>query len=332
METASHPIIVIAEHSGDRLSPITWEGVGLALAIRDFQPGPIKVLILGDDVETLGKEIALESGLDVMALKVPGLTHFHGEAFTTVLEKGLLPLQPSFVLAGHTSQGYDYAPRLAVRLKMACITNVSGLRWGEDRLCFLRPLLGGKVMAEVVSEESGTLITLQPGFFKKPRLDPASPGRLEVRETPYPDCASRVLGLEPGEGGNESLVRAEVIVAAGRGIGKPENLELIQDLAALFPRSAVAGSRPLCDLGWMKYKQQVGLTGATVSPKLYLACGISGAYQHIAGMKDSGFIVAINRDPGAAIFNWSDLVVVEDLESFIPLLIEAIQKRREASS
>jgi electron transfer flavoprotein alpha subunit len=331
MGKATRPIIVIAEHSGDRLFPITWEGVGLALAIRDLQPRPIKVFILGDDVETLGKEIAFESGLDVIALKVPGLTHFHGEAFTPILEKILLPMQPSFVIAGHTSQGYDYGPRLAVRLKMASITNVSGLRCEEDRLCFLRPLLGGKVMAEVVSEESGTLITFQPGFFKKPLLNPTSPGRLEVREITYPDCASEVLGLEPGEEGNEALAHAEVIVAAGRGIGKPENLELIQGLAALFPRSAVAGSRPLCDLGWLKYKQQVGLTGATVSPKLYLACGISGAYQHIAGMKDSGFIAAVNRDPGAAIFNWSDLIVVEDLESFLPLLIEAIQKRREAS-
>jgi electron transfer flavoprotein alpha subunit len=322
MGKAAPPIIVIADHSEDRLAPITWEGVGLALAIRDFHPGPIKVLILGDAVEPLGEEIASLSGIDVVALKVPGLTHFHGEAFVHILEKSLLPMQPSFVITGHTSQGYDYAPRLALRLKMACITNVSGLRCEEDRLCFLRPLLGGKVMAEVISEKSRTLITFQPGFFKKPLLNPSGPGRFEVRGIPYPDCASEALGLQAAEGGNEALARAEVIVAAGRGVGKPENLELIQGLAALFPRSAVAGSRPLCDLGWLRYSQQVGLTGATVSPKLYLACGISGAYQHLAGMRDSGFIVAINKDPQAAIFDFSDVCIIEDLETFIPLLIE----------
>jgi electron transfer flavoprotein alpha subunit len=144
------------------------------------------------------------------------------------------------------------------------------------------------------------------------------------------ETRAQLLEVTPAVETEAALREAEVIVAAGRGIGSEETLDQIHRLAACFARSAVAGSRPLCDLGWLKYNRQVGQTGSTVRPKLYLACGISGAYQHIAGMKDSGFIVSINRDPQAAIGQWSDLRIEEDLKTFLPLLIEAVLKYRES--
>ena len=129
------------------------------------------------------------------------------------------------------------------------------------------------------------------------------------------------------------IAEAEVLVAAGRGVGGPENLELVFRLAALFPKSAVAGSRIACDLGWLEYPRQVGVTGATVAPRLYIACGISGAVQHVMGMRGAGFVVAVNKDPAAAIFREADVCIVDDLAEFLPVLIEkARSARREDQS
>jgi electron transfer flavoprotein alpha subunit len=139
---------------------------------------------------------------------------------------------------------------------------------------------------------------------------------------------SRSLGVKRVRTENAGLAQADVIVSAGRGIGKRENLDLIHRLAELFPRSAVGGSRPICDLGWLGYKHQIGQTGATVTPKLYIACGISGASQHLAGMRGAHFIVGINTDPHAAIFNVADVVVAEDVTTFIPTLLKAYQEKK----
>ncbi len=157
-------------------------------------------------------------------------------------------------------------------------------------------------------------------------------GSCDLKTMSPKESRAELLEITPAVETEAALREAEVIVAAGRGIGSEETLDLIHRLAALFPRSAVAGSRPLCDLGWLAYNRQVGQTGSTVRPRLYLACGISGAYQHIAGMKDSGFIVSINRDPQAAIGQWSDLRIEEDLKTFLPLLIEAVRKYREGGA
>jgi electron transfer flavoprotein alpha subunit len=140
---------------------------------------------------------------------------------------------------------------------------------------------------------------------------------VELVETAAPALRAKVEDL-PGEtGADAALGQAQVVVAAGLGVGGPENLELLRRLAAQFPNSALAGSRPVCDLGWLPYRQQVGLTGATVAPRLYIACGISGARQHTVGMQGSGFIVAISHDPQAAIFNLADVCVEEDLTAFL---------------
>jgi electron transfer flavoprotein alpha subunit len=195
----------------------------------------------------------------------------------------------------------------------------------EGRLGFLKPFYGGKINAWIKAETDGAVLTFESGYFKGEQGLPGRVGTWAYKKVAPIAPLSEMLETLPAPGTGADLRAAQTIVAAGRGVGKPENLERIRTLAAQFPRSAVAGSRPLCDLGWLQYNQQVGQTGATVSPRLYLACGISGAYQHVAGMKDSGFIVSINRDSRAAISNWADLCVVEDLETFVPLLIASLQ-------
>lgn len=320
-------ITVIAEHAGGRLRPITWEMIGFARRVQAVDPAPIEAVILGEEVGSLAHEIAQRTGVKVLAVEVPGLRHFQGEAYTTILADVLATRQPAITIAGHTSQGWEFAPRLAMRLGTSCITGVTGLRVAEGRISYLHPVHGGKFLAETASLTDGALVTIQPGVFREPEMASLQAGSVEQLCRPLPCSGTELVGIQAAVEQDAGVTEAEVIVAAGKGIGKEENLALIHELARLFPRSAVGGSRPLCDQGWLRYAQQIGLTGATVSPRLYIACGISGAYQHVAGMRDSGFIVAINKDAHAAILEWADVGIIEDLERLIPLVIEAASKK-----
>ena len=167
-------------------------------------------------------------------------------------------------------------------------------------------------------------------MFKLQPRSGAKPGRVSVKQVPIESRWWQSLGVRHSDTDSAGISQAEVIVAAGQGFGDSDNLELAHRLASLFPKSAVAGSRIVCDLGWLAYGCQVGVTGATVSPRLYIACGISGAIQHVSGMRGSEFIVAINKDPAAAIFQVADVCIVADVTTFIPTLIETCRKLKES--
>jgi electron transfer flavoprotein alpha subunit len=199
---------------------------------------------------------------------------------------------------------------------------VEGVRQAEGRLVLTRAAIFGKALEDIAPLGLPLAITVQPGAFPVAQAGetPSPPVRVVTME--HPACRSRLLESPPGPVHDQALSQAQVVVAARRGIGKPENLELLRRLAACFSGATLAGSRPVCDMGWLGYQSQVGLTGATVAPKLYLACGISGARQHTMGMAGAGFIVAINTDPQAAIFNLADVAVIEDLTRFIPAFLD----------
>ncbi len=167
-----------------------------------------------------------------------------------------------------------------------------------------------------------TMLTVQPGAFKPPLEGVQNLRQIEVRTIDWTSTHTRSLGFKITQIADSALGEASVIVSVGRGAGRRETLELVRQVASLFSRPAVAASKPLCDLGWLPYQRQVGQTGTTVTPDLYFACGISGAQQHIAGMKGSKFVVAVNTDPNAAIFNEADIAIVEDLEGFLSDLID----------
>lgn len=244
----------------------------------------------------------------------------------------LKELEPDAVILNETSSSSGMAPFLAAKLGASCITSVMGIDLSSGTPGLQRPFLGGKAVMEVTPRYPA-IISVMPGVFVKD--DEAT--LPHAADMPHPKKADihggsreriKSLGIiktESSESGL-SITEAEVIVSAGRGLGKPENLELIRKLAGLFSRSAVGGSRLVIDAGWLPYPNQVGLTGKTVTPRLYLACGISGSPQHIAGMKDSSLIVSINKDPHAAIFNYSHYCIVEDLEKFLPVLIEELSR------
>lgn len=315
-------IVVVAEHFQGEVRPVTHELVRFAEALQNFRPAEIQILVLGEKVEALAKHLAVTSGKDVLGLSAPELAQYNGETTKSVLHEVLAEQSPAYICVAHSSRGSDFAPGLAMRLKAACITGVSSITSQEDEICFSRDIFGGKINADMLSSAKTTVLTLQPGSYGAiPKKDQTS-GKIFLKSITVTSQPSTTLSTTAYQTSDLDLSTAKVIVSAGRGIGEEENLQLIRDLAFMIPQSVVCGSRPVIDLGWMSYDRQVGVTGATVTPDLYLACGISGAAQHASGMKGSGFIVSINTDPLAAIFNFSDICIVENLMTFIPLLLE----------
>ena len=318
------PIIIILEHDRGEIRPSAYELMTLAQRIRKSSHAEIRAVILGDDIQGAAEQFSAGCAVPVTVVSDARLRDYHAELYTMVLVKMLGKMEPSYVCVPYSSQGADFAPGLALRLSAACVSGVEGIHDGAGDHRFYRSIFGGKIRAEIKSMAPTTLLTLQPGSFKPhAALEEAEPNVYPCQiAVPEPTSGSLARKTVPSDG--IDLSEAKVLVAAGRGVGQEENLALVQQMAAQFPQSATCGSRPIIDAGWMPYSQQVGITGATVSPSLYIACGISGASQHVSGMRGAGFVVSINTDRGAAIFNVSDICIVEDLKTFIPQFIELL--------
>jgi electron transfer flavoprotein alpha subunit len=227
---------------------------------------------------------------------------------------------PELVVFSHSSYGWDLAPRVALALQAGQVSEVIDYADGA----FVVPLCNAKLRRQVKPESAVTVVTLQPGAFSLAEEEPAgSPDVVPVQAGA--DGKVEFLGFEEVESGGVDLTKAEVIVSAGRGIGKPENLVLVENLAKAL-HGEYGASRPVVDAGWVDHNRQVGSTGQSVSPKLYVACGISGSIQHLAGMKKSDFVVAINTDRDAPIGEVADVLVVADLKQFVPVLTERLTK------
>ena len=315
-------ITLVAEHSRGQLKSVTNDLVAFARRLGQFFSAEIKVIILGDDISESAGIIAAKTGLDVIALQSPDAANYNAEIYLQALTDLFREIEPAYVCLAHNSQGIDYGPSLAVKLNAECISAVEGIFSENGSVGFTRPLYGGKFVSHVCPVSDCAIVLVQPGVFKDEDTNASKTGKVTIQTTEYALSQSKPLGIREAEASTAGITEADVVVSAGRGIGEQENLDLIYQLAALFPKSAVAGSRIVCDMGWLEYNQQVGVTGATVSPDLYIACGISGAVQHVMAMRGSGFVVSINTDPYAAIFNESDVCIIEDLQEFIPVLIE----------
>lgn len=231
--------------------------------------------------------------------------------------------QPDCIVLAHSSYGWDLAPRLAVALKAAQVSEVVDYLDGM----FVAPACNSKLRRNLKGKTGKTVITLQAGAFS-PSGDPSGDLRVENLDVTATDSSITFVGYEAAEKATVDLSRAEIIVSAGRGIGKKENVDIISQLADAIG-GQLGASRPVVDSEWVDHSRQVGTTGQTVSPKLYVACGISGAIQHLAGMKKSEFIVAINTDKDAPIGEVADVLVVADLKQFVPVLTEKLKALRK---
>lgn len=328
-------ILVIAEIFAGQIRPVTWELAAAASAIeknpvlKQISPA-IRIIVPAADPKPLAEEIAKRTGMDVIGLQIPEFKAYTSEIYIYCLEQLIQEMNPSHILVAHTSQGRDFAPGLAMSLNAASISGVNGIRSDEKGLIYSRPVFNNSknLMVRTTSNQP-VVLSLMPGIFKPDDREERKPGQVDIREISFAPSACgkerikhRRTVKRPCE--NQALKKAKVIVAAGRGVKKKEGLKSIFDFAQCFSDAALGASRPLVDMGWLGYQHQVGITGATVAPKLYIACGISGSSQHLAGIEEAEFVVSINKNPQAPIFGHSDICIVADVIEFIETFLKKI--------
>ncbi len=326
---------VVAEHLHGTPRRGTYELLGEGRRLADALGVELAAVLLGDGVADLAQDLIAHGADTVYLVQDPALAHYRTGPCTDVLAGLINQHKPEIVLFSATPQGRDLAPRVAARLSAGLTADCTGLEVdAQERLLVqTRPAFGGNLMATIVCRHARPqMATVRPGVFRPLEPDPSRTGR--VVETPV-HLDERAIGLKILEvvqqetDGRVNLQDAEVIVSGGRGLGKPEAFALIRELAEVLG-GAVGASRAAVDAGWIPAYHQVGQTGRTVQPKLYIACGISGAVQHLAGMSSADCIIAINKDPTAPIFSVATYGIVGDLFEVLPALTRRLRELRGA--
>jgi electron transfer flavoprotein alpha subunit len=284
--------------------------------------------VLGESVGGIAQELARTDVAEVLVAEHRALGVYTPDAFTMAAQSILAATTPAFVVLAHTYQARDFAPMLAARLKTTLVTDVVGITGSGASATFTRPMFQGKLVATVRPKASGPcIVTFQIGAFRADAVRMGSGAPVTKIDVTIDAGAIRQKPEAPFQEAKQAvdLGQAERIVAVGRGIKSQEHLPLVQKLATAMG-AEVAASRPICDNGWLPMERQVGSSGQTVAPKLYVALGISGAIQHLVGMKGSRTIVAINKDRDAPIFEVADYGIVGDLFEVVPAMIAELQK------
>jgi len=324
-------ILVIAEQRDGKLNRASWETIAAAQQIRAAGGSPEEIVVglPGSDVGGPAAELAAAEVTEVVSIEAPALEPYTPDGYTAALQAVVTQLNPSLVLLPHTYQTRDFAPKLAARMDRAILTDITAVKTDGGAVRFVRPMFQGKLTADVIAQGPPPhFVTFQIGAYRADQATRVS-APAPVRSLPVTvDAAAIRQKPEPAFQEAQQAVdlsQAERIVSVGRGIKGPEHLPLAQQLATSL-QAEMAASRPICDAGWLPMERQVGSSGQTVAPKLYLALGISGAIQHLVGMKGSNTIVAINKDPDAPIFEVADYGVVGDLFEIVPALINALKE------
>jgi len=322
-------ILVIAEQRDGRLNRASWEAIAAAQQLAGG--APVVVGIAGGDVAAIATELAAADVKEVVTVGDPALASYTADGWVQAHAGMIAALSPTWVVAPHTYQTRDFAPALAARLDRALVTDCTAIKQAGDRVLFSRPMYQGKLAADVRPlGEAPWLVTTQIGAWRGDQARRGSlPATVRALDVAIAEGAIRQAPEAPFQEARQAvdLSQAERIVAVGRGIKEQKNIELAKQLAEALG-AELAASRPICDSGWLPMDRQIGSSGQTVAPKLYLALGISGAIQHIVGMKGSRSIVAINKDAEAPIFEIADFGVVGNLFDVVPPLIEEIKKAK----
>ncbi len=323
----ARPILILLTSRDDRPPAGVETLCACARAIAALDPAPIRAVVAGRHPGDAAEEAARRSGVAVTALEIAASRDPCDGAAVAALTAFVRSEDPAWILVDDTTFGRHLAPVLAAGLSAAFVAAVEDVDRGADGIVLTRTVYGGKFRAAVRSASRATVLTVAAGAFAGRPVQPVEEAAVrQVRSDATGEGRGHLEWIQAHEA-DSGLARARAIVAAGNGIGEARRLDQIQALADRIAGARVAGSRPVCDRGWLPYSRQVGITGTTVSPALYIACGISGAAQHLAGMSGAGLVVAINKDPRAAFFHHADIAVVEDLTTFVPLLIEACGRR-----
>lgn len=323
-------IITLAEHRQGELRDITWEVLSKGRQLAEGMGAEVEVALLGKGVKKLAEALKPKANR-VLLVEDDRLEAFNSETYQKVLTQLITERKPSLTLIGHTAMGMDIAPALAVQLKMPIATDCIGVDVAGENFALTRQLYGGKVNAAVSFRKSGPyMITLRSGGF--PVVEKAAlPGEIVSVPSPLTDegLAKRFLQYVEAAVGEVDITQADILVSVGRGIKEADNIPIVKELADVLG-GALACSRPVVDKKWLPKDRQVGTSGKTVKPKVYVAIGISGAFQHVAGMKGAGTVIAINKDPKAPIFSVATYGIVADLFKFVPVLKEKIKELKKS--
>ncbi len=319
-------IAVFIEQRDGALKKVAWQMLSEARRLADSKGGEVWGVFLGADAAAATTEAAKYGADKVYAATGEAFARYDSELWGTALAAFCKAQNPDIVLVGSTALGKDLGPKTAAKLGCACISDAVGVAY-EGGWEIRRPVFAGKCYADVTFSTPTAIVGIRPNAFVM-----AESAKAGAAETFDPGLAgveskAKVTSVEAGSGGKVTLTEAEIVVSGGRGIKGPENYPLIEKLAETLGAAAGA-SRAIVDAGWVDYSHQVGQTGKTVAPNLYIACGISGAIQHLAGMSSSKCIVAINKDANAPIFKVADYGVVADLFEVVPTLTDEIGKLR----
>jgi len=324
-------ILVIAEQREGKLNRVSWETVTAAQAIAAETGWGIEAAVFGNGIAGIATEIAGKKVAKVYAVESPKLDKYTPDGTVAALRQLVEAKKPRLVLMPHTYQVRDFAPQLTSALKRTLISDAIGFHKNGEKLIFTRQMFQGKFAADVsFACDPPHFVTFQAGAF---RGDKAESGASAAPvETVNVEIADNVIRTQPEEPFKEAkqavdLTQAEIIVSVGRGIKEQKNIELAKALADALG-GEIAASRPICDSGWLPMDRQIGSSGQTVAPKVYLAVGISGAIQHIVGMKGARTIIAINKDAEAPIFEIADYGVVGNLFDVLPVLTEEVKKAK----
>jgi electron transfer flavoprotein alpha subunit len=320
-------ILVIAEQREGKLNRVSLETVAGAQALARQTGWTVEAAVVGNNLASVAAELAKTAVAKVYALEAPSLERYTPDGFVAALKAFLESRRPKLVLLPHTYQVRDFAPRLAATLGAALVSDAVGCTFEGGKLIFTRPMFQGKFAADLsLAGEGPWFASFQTGAY---RGDQVEAGAAEVETVNATTGEIRTRPEAPFQEARQSvdLTQAAIIVSVGRGIKEQKNIAIAQALADALG-GELAASRPICDAGWLPMERQVGSSGQTVSPKLYLALGISGAIQHLVGMKGSKNIIAINKDAEAPIFEIADVAVVGNLFDIVPALTEEVKKAK----
>jgi electron transfer flavoprotein alpha subunit len=312
-------VLAVAEHRDGDLRDVSYELVSAGRDLAASLDGDLHLAIINGDVDAFASELNL-AGVETIHTAANG-SDFNHDVYTQVIQTLDVELEPAVVLLPNTVNGIDYAPAVANRLDLPLLTDSIDIE-ADDTLSVTREMYGSKVHTEI-DLEPPVALTIRPGEW--PAATDAGDASIEAVDVAIDETAVRstVNGYEETGGDDVDITEAEMLVSIGRGIEDEENLDLIFDLADALD-ATVSSSRPIVDNGWLPKSRQVGQSGKSVTPEVYLAIGISGAVQHVAGMKDAETIIAVNTDPNAPIFDIADYGVVGDLFDVVPELIDEV--------
>lgn len=319
MKPGGTDVLVVAEARAGRLSSATAEILGLAASLE----GRVTAVLVGDGAAA--GELVARGAETVYVAEVSAVSGYDGEVWTSAVARAVEVARPGLVVAPHGSAGADLAPRLALRVGSAAVLDCLGVRVGAERVLATRPCYGGNLLTEVAFRTRPAIVTLRARSFEPAQPDEARRGEIVslASERGAREARMRVVSETRSEPGGPALEDARVVVAGGRGLDGPDGFRMLETLAAILG-GAVGASRAACDLGWYPHTHQIGLTGRSIAPDLYIAVGISGASQHMAGCAGARTIVALNKDPDAAIFKEARFGVVGDWREVLPPLIEEL--------